>query len=69
MLELPILKEAAIERQKKDILAFLEARFGAVSDELAAQVRTIDDEDRLDELIRHAARARTLKAFERALRS
>lgn len=69
MLELPILKEAAIERQKKDILSVLEARFDAVPGSLIDQVQTIHDEDRLDELIRHAARARTLKAFERALRS
>jgi hypothetical protein len=68
MIESPLFQELVGEKVHKYILLFLEGRFGAVPPELAAQVRIILDEDKLEELARQAAACPTLEAFEASLK-
>ena len=49
------------------VLGILEARFGDVPSTLATAIKAIDDPAVLDQLVRHAALADTLEAFEAGL--
>jgi hypothetical protein len=64
MIESPLLQELLAKTTHKSILLFLEGRFGSVPPEVAAQLRPILDDDKLDELVRQAAVCPTLGAFE-----
>ena len=49
------------------VLGILEARFDDVPSPLAAAIKAIDDPAVLEQLVRHAALADTLEAFESGL--
>jgi predicted transposase YdaD len=71
MIESPLLNEmlakATAQRMHKAIVAVLERRFRRVPEEVAAAIRTVYDEDRLDELLLAAVSSRSLKAFRSCL--
>jgi hypothetical protein len=71
MIESPVLIELLDERERdtlhRDVVENLEARFGSVSPELTAQVRTLTSLDRLRELHRLAVTCPDLNAFRAAL--
>jgi hypothetical protein len=50
----------------KSLLLVLESRFSAVPEDLAARIRTTTDLAQLDEWVRAAVTARSLRAFRRA---
>jgi hypothetical protein len=68
MIESPLLDELkaewARETTRKDILKFLEARFGIAPRALEAELKTVD-EARLDDLLSLAATCRTLGSFRK----
>ena len=72
MIESPLLeelkaewmREATRESTRKNILRFLEARFGIAARALEAELKTVD-EDRLNELLSLAATCRTLASFRK----
>ena len=57
MIESPLLQEILAEErlqvQRQAIVAFLTSRFGGEAAELKADLKAIEDEDRLNELIKH----------------
>jgi hypothetical protein len=67
MIESPVLIELLNERERdvlhRVILQILEARFGAVPEALAAQVRAVQSPDRINDLPRQAAICDNLDAF------
>lgn len=67
MLELPFLEEFRHEfeakRAHKDIVMFLGARFGSVPAALEDELRPIEDDVKLDELIEWAAKCPDVAAF------
>jgi hypothetical protein len=71
MIESPLLNEMlaknSAQRMHKAIVAVLETRFRSVPDDVTAAVRTIYDEDKLDELLRAAVSSRNVKAFRACL--
>ena len=58
-------RQAAVDA----LVTALEARFEAVPDDIADQIRAVDDLDKLLRLLRQAVRAENLDAFRSALRS
>jgi hypothetical protein len=54
-------KECAV--RQADILSILEARFGAVPEELTAHVRSVTDLQKLEDGIKQAARCKSCKDF------
>jgi hypothetical protein len=72
MIESPLLQEIITEERaqvlRKAILIFLSSRFGTEAGELGAELKAIDDEDRLTELIKWAMTCRSLKSFRKLLR-
>ena len=71
MIESPVLQEfvheAVAEARQRDILRVLGARFGAVPQEIAAALRSVQDEAKLDELVDWASRSPSLEAFRSRL--
>lgn len=71
MLELPFLQEFRqefrAERAHKDILMVLGARFGSVPGGLEDELRPIEDDAKLDELIKWAAKCPDVAAFRSRL--
>jgi hypothetical protein len=63
MIESPLIQEFVAARVHKDILTFLEARFGQVPRDLAEKIETVVDDDQLTELVRKAATSPNLEAF------
>jgi hypothetical protein len=70
MIESPLLDELKAEwtreTERRAILKFLEARFGADARALETELKTID-EDRLDDLLSLAATCRSLASFRKKL--
>jgi hypothetical protein len=70
MIESPLLDEFKAEwtreTERRAILKFLEARFGADARALETELKTID-EDRLDDLLPLAATCRSLASFRKKL--
>lgn len=64
MIESPLIDELMAERTQKNILQFLEGRFGAVPEELSARLKSVSRTSKLDELIKVAAQCPSLKSFE-----
>ena len=62
------LKKGLEEGKKETLLEFLEARFGAVSEEVVAGIRKIDTEAHLKLLVRIAASCENLEEFKREMR-
>ena len=50
-------------------MSILVARFGAKAKALETELKAIDDEARLQELVKHAATCRTLGSFRKQLSS
>jgi hypothetical protein len=69
MIESPLLQEILAEVRREDIIAFLTSRFGSAAGELEADLKTIEDEARLNELIKLSASCRSLKSFRKELSS
>ncbi|MGH7199189.1 MAG: hypothetical protein ACREJB_01200 [Planctomycetaceae bacterium] len=60
--------EKLAQARRQDILTFLEGRFGTIPAQLAAELGTVTEEERLLELIRIAARCPDLESFQAQLR-
>ena len=77
MIESPLIDELFAEKAReiscqtasRNVLTILETRFGAVPDEVADQVRSVADDDRLTDLVRKAASCHDLESFRDALGS
>jgi len=69
MIESPLIREIVGDRFHKVILKLLATRFGPVSPELEAEVRSILDESVLDSVIELAAFSPDLKHFQTEMRA
>ena len=69
MIESPLIQELMAQRTHQDILRVLEARFGAVSQEIAAELQTIRSIAKADKLVSAAATCPDLASFAAHLRS
>jgi len=69
MIESPLIREIVGDRFHKVILKLLATRFGPVSPELEAEVRSILDESVLDAVIELAAFSLDLKHFQAEMRA
>ena len=69
MIESPLIQELVADRRRKDILEFLQERFGSVPREIPTLLESVTKEKRLTELVRLAARCPDLKAFRERLLS
>jgi hypothetical protein len=69
MIESPLIREIVGDRFHKVILKLLATRFGPVSPELEAEVRSILDESVLDSVIELAAFSPDLKHFQAEMRA
>jgi hypothetical protein len=69
MIESPLIQELMAKKAHKDILLFLEGRFGFVPPDLAARLHTIADEGVLDNLVKGAGACSTLEEFRGMLPS
>jgi len=67
-LEAELTRKGATEATRKAIIEILRARFKIVPAEIEAEFKTIDDE-RLDELVKRAAKCRSLASFRKQLSS
>jgi outer membrane protein assembly factor BamA len=71
MIESPLIKkieaESAQKAMQESILEFLEARFGAVPEEISEALRKVRARKKLKDLVKHAARSSDLEAFRRRL--
>jgi hypothetical protein len=67
MIESHLIQELLAETRHEDILRFLSARFGSVSDEIARQVRAVREPQTLDDLVKYAAQCSDLDAFRARL--
>ena len=69
MIESPLLEEFVADRVRamaqRNILAVLETRFGGIPQDLAEQIQSVADEDRLTDLVRKAASCADLEVFRR----
>jgi len=61
--------EAARETTIRILMKVLVGRFGAKAKALETEIKAIDDEARLEELVEHAATSRTLDSFRKQLAS
>jgi hypothetical protein len=61
--------EGKIEAKVEDLMTFLVGRFGSKAKALETEIRTINDEARLQELVEQAATCRTLESFRERLTS
>ena len=68
MIESPLIQEIVAETRQQDILLFLEGRFGSVSPELAARIRSIVDVRQLDDLAKRVGSCSSLEAFQELLK-
>jgi hypothetical protein len=69
MIESPLIQELLAERMHKALLDFLGARFGSVPQNVETALRAVEDESKLDELVRLAAVCPDLETFHARLRS
>jgi hypothetical protein len=71
MIDSPILNELIDEKvaegRQRDVLEFLEARFGPVPLDVMQRVKEVTNADRLSQLIKQSARCPDLEAFRQAL--
>jgi len=71
MMESQLIREIVAENTQKarqeDILEFLQARFGAVPDEIARRLRQVRAQKKLKALIQLAGRSPDLETFQRQL--
>ena len=69
MIESPLIQELVAERMQEAILDVLEVRFGPVPQDVAAAVQTIQEDQRLKELLKFAAGCGDLGLFRVRLQS
>jgi hypothetical protein len=69
MIESPAIQELLADQSQNHILVFLKSRFGSVPLETETALRRIEDLQRLEELMRAAARCPDLASFHRELPS
>jgi len=67
MIESPLLQEFVAEGRRKDILTFLETRFGEVPLDVSEAIQSVVDEDRLTDLVRKSASCPDLDAFRNVI--
>jgi hypothetical protein len=67
MIESPLIKELVVERSHELILLTLDARFGAVPEQVSAALKKVEDVRQLDVLARWAAICPDLDAFRARL--
>ena len=71
MIESPLFQELRTETARettiRNIMSILVGRFGSKAEALDTQVKAIDDDARLEELLLHAATCRTLGSFRKHL--
>ena len=67
MIESPLLQEFVADGRRKDILTFLETRFGEVPLDVAEAIQSVVDEDRLTDLVRKSASCPDFDAFRNAV--
>jgi hypothetical protein len=67
MIESPVFQEAMAQGRQEMIVAVLEGRFGSVSPQVVARLRTIRDAEKLLQLAKLAGTCPSLPAFETAL--
>ncbi|MFI5458520.1 MAG: hypothetical protein ACHRXM_24065 [Isosphaerales bacterium] len=67
MIESPLVDELKAEWTRETLINFLVARFGSKAQALETELKAIDDEARLQELVKHAATCRTLNSFRKQL--
>jgi hypothetical protein len=72
MIESPLLaeivEEAKVKAKQQDIVEVLKARFGTIPEEIMVSLRDVQDLEKLNNLIRLAARSADLGDFEQHLR-
>jgi hypothetical protein len=66
MIQSQTVLEWMAQAEAKALLVVLESRFSAVPEALAARIKSTTDSGQLDQWVRIAATARSLKAFRRA---
>jgi hypothetical protein len=64
-----LLAQVTQEATQRDVVGVLEARFGAVPPEVVAELRTVRDEQKLNDLHRFAVVCSDLDAFRARLGS
>jgi len=69
MIESPLIQEIVARARHRDITLVLEGRFGSVPPDIAIQLRTVVDEQKLDDLNRMAVHCPDLEAFRTHLKS
>jgi len=69
MIESPLIDELKAEWTRETLISFLVARFGSKALALETELKAIDDETRLQELVKHAATCRSLNSFHKKLSS
>jgi hypothetical protein len=68
-IESPLIQELMAQYRHNNIAAVLEERFGSVPQAIIKALGTIQDDERLDQLIRWAVRCPDLEAFRTRLSS
>jgi hypothetical protein len=68
MIESPLIQEFITEARREDLVTFLTSRFGAQAEELESDLKSIEDANRLTELIKGAGSCRSLRAFRKLLK-
>ncbi len=67
MIESPVLQRLLQETRQKDILRCLVARFRIAAPDIEAELKSINDDERLNELIDLAATCSDLDSFRKQL--
>jgi hypothetical protein len=67
MIESPLIQEILADVRREDILTVLTSRFGIAVHEIEADLKTVEDAERLNELIKLSASCRSLKSFRKQL--
>jgi hypothetical protein len=71
MIESPLLDELKAEwtreATRNNIVRILTTRFGVKDDKLQVALEAVDDNERLGDLLEHAARCRNLESFRKRL--
>jgi hypothetical protein len=68
MIESPLIQEFIAEARREALITFLTSRFGAEASELEPDLKTIENADRLTELIKQAGSCRSLRSFRKLLK-
>lgn len=64
MIESPLIDELMAENTQKNILQFLEGRFGAIPERLSARLKSVSKVNKLGELVKVASQCPDLQSFE-----